>query len=105
MQEPDADDMGGAPDNDADDMGQGMLDPETVGYHDDARSCGNCKHNQEGNCDVIGQQVSDEGGCRVWEGGMEQGAQPGPETGSMNQNMPGQTAPPMDRGSMPGRRW
>ena len=59
----------GMPGGDTDDAGTGMLSADTVGYHEDAQNCGNCKHNQQGQCDVIGQQVSDEGGCHVWEAG------------------------------------
>jgi hypothetical protein len=69
--EPDADDMGGPPDHDADDKA-GMLSAETVGYHEEAHNCGNCKHQQNGNCEVIGQQVANEGGCSVWEDGGSQ---------------------------------
>jgi hypothetical protein len=82
--EPDADDMGGPPDNDMDDKGA-TLSPETVGYHEEAHNCGNCKHNQGGNCEVIGQQVADEGGCSVWEDagaetdtGMDMSQEPAP---------------------------
>jgi len=62
-----------APEPDGDEMptGGATLSPDTVGYHDDPRSCQNCSHNQNGNCEVIGQQVSPEGGCRVWEGGSD----------------------------------
>jgi hypothetical protein len=50
------------------DEGGAKLDPMTVGYHEEARNCGNCEHQQNGNCNVIGQQVTPEGGCCVWEG-------------------------------------
>ena len=50
------------------DEGGGKLDAMTVGYHEEPRNCGNCEHNQNGQCDVIGQQVSPDGGCMVWEG-------------------------------------
>lgn len=49
------------------------LSPETVGYHEDSRTCGNCKHNLGGHCNVIGQPVGEEGACCVWEGGSEEG--------------------------------
>jgi hypothetical protein len=60
------------PDNEPDEddtPGGGTLSPQTVMYHADAQNCGNCKHNESGQCNVIGQAVSEEGGCCVWEGG------------------------------------
>lgn len=64
--EPDADDMGdggGGP-------GGGLISAERVHYHPEAHNCGNCQHmQQDGNCEVIGQQVHPDGGCDVWEGG------------------------------------
>lgn len=63
--EPDQDDMGGKPEG-------CMLSPDTVKYHEDAQNCGTCSHNQQGMCEVIGQQIMDEGGCMVWEGGHDE---------------------------------
>lgn len=74
--EPDADDMGSS--------GGSMLSADTVKYHEDPQNCGTCSHNQQGMCEVIGQQISDEGGCMVWEGG-----------GGESSMMPAAGGPPM----------
>lgn len=95
---PAASPMGAEPDGD--EMGGCKLDAMTVGYHEEARNCGNCEHNQNGQCEVIGQQVSPEGGCMVWEGADaddtgDMGADGPDDSGA---GMPGGGAPAMSGG-------
>jgi len=90
--QPDITPTGG--DNDQDDtQGQGgttvVISPESVNYHDDARSCGTCQYfGGGGQCQVLQMAVSEQGGCNAFsgksQGGEEDqalGAQPGEDNG------------------------
>jgi hypothetical protein len=53
------------------------LYPETVGYHDDARSCGNCGFYAGEQCQLLKMPVAAEGACCAWQGGESEGQDEG----------------------------
>lgn len=62
--------MGGDPGTDADDMGAGVKpSPDALHYHPDPQMCSSCEYMQgQGNCAILGIQVTPDGGCVAWEG-------------------------------------
>lgn len=76
------------PDQDGDTDSGAVLTLADIDYHDDPHACSLCKHyDQSGMCEVVQEQVSPDGGCKVFAAAGDDSQTP-PDQGSQSQGPP-----------------